>query len=147
MSKRGEPSSSASVCPPSSATFSFTAPFPLSSGSGASSPTKLKQRRVSLALPSAPRLVAPYDFRDDTDVNAHIAETPVLEERKGKIRKIVLDDEDSSDLAKAEKFEKRSRKMWNETETNMLVAGCNRVRPARLSRVYPPSNIPLHSGV
>ncbi|KAI0321150.1 hypothetical protein OF83DRAFT_1161950 [Amylostereum chailletii] len=81
--------------------FSFSAPFP----------TALKQRRVSLALPSAPRQVAPWTFRDDTALGS--------DERKGKVRK--LDRTPPDDLP-----EKKARKKWTMEETQMLVDGCNR---------------------
>ncbi|KZT22851.1 hypothetical protein NEOLEDRAFT_622949 [Neolentinus lepideus HHB14362 ss-1] len=42
---------------PSKSTFSFTAPLPATS--------HLKQRRVSLATPSSPRLIPSWSFRDD----------------------------------------------------------------------------------
>ncbi|KAL0952900.1 hypothetical protein HGRIS_007118 [Hohenbuehelia grisea] len=62
---------------PSSSTFSFKAPFPPSAG-------HVKQRRVSMALPSSPKLIssAAWDFRDDTSLNAHRTATPVFSSGK-----------------------------------------------------------------
>lgn len=105
---------------PSTSTFSFKAPFPASSSSfTAASP--LKQRRVSLALPSSPRVVQAWNFRDDTDLDSHVPETEasgLVPAKRGKMRKI----------ADGEPFqEKKQRKKWSDEETQMLVAGCNRV--------------------
>lgn len=96
---------------PSVETFSFKAPLlPASSVAAAGSS---KQRRVSLALPSSPRVVptSAWTFRDDTG----------LEEKKGKLRKIVTDGDEES-------HERKLRKKWSQEETQMLVDGCNRVR-------------------
>ena len=104
--------------PPSTSTFSFKAPFPTPSSS-----LPLKQRRVSLALPSSPRLVPAWSFRDDTGLDSHIAGTSELTpERKGKMRKLDMD-QDTSDAMS----EKRQRKKWTAEETQMLVDGCNTV--------------------
>ncbi|KAJ7024704.1 hypothetical protein C8F04DRAFT_1301918 [Mycena alexandri] len=86
---------------PSSATFSFKAPFlPASATASTSTSTSAsgavpcapsnplegsgqqKQRRVSLALPSSPRLVPAWNFRDDTSVPYADAG------RKGRVRRI-----------------------------------------------------------
>ncbi|KAJ4465348.1 hypothetical protein C8R41DRAFT_926617 [Lentinula lateritia] len=94
---------------PSVETFSFKAPLlPASSVAAAGSS---KQRRVSLALPSSPRVVptSAWTFRDDTG----------LEEKKGKLRKIVTDGDEES-------HERKLRKKWSQEETQMLVDGCNR---------------------
>lgn len=130
---------------PSSSTFSFKAPLsltPHASGSGiASPPPPQKQRRVSLALPSSPRLVPAWNFRDDTTV----AYAP-----KGKVRRIDVtadedeDDEDGGpdgdekekDHAEGDAAtpahpgapEKKARRKWTPEETQMLVDGCNIVR-------------------
>ncbi|KAJ4490509.1 hypothetical protein J3R30DRAFT_3422273 [Lentinula aciculospora] len=93
---------------PSVETFSFKAPLlPASSTAVGSS----KQRRVSLALPSSPRVVptSAWTFRDDTG----------LEEKKGKLRKIATDGEE-------ELHERKLRKKWTQEETQMLVDGCNK---------------------
>ncbi|KAF9238468.1 hypothetical protein BU15DRAFT_88326 [Melanogaster broomeanus] len=105
--------------------FSFTAPFPASSSSPSLSPvlshntsSTLKQRRVSLALPSSPRLVPAWSFRDDTGLASHVAETSAM-------RKIA---DDSSPREKSDGFiiqQKKQRKKWTEDETQMLVDGCN----------------------
>ncbi|KAJ7572661.1 hypothetical protein C8J56DRAFT_874906 [Mycena floridula] len=86
-----------------STTFSFKAPFPATT----------KQRRVSLALPSSPRLVPAWDFRDDTGLGSHVPEC-LMPEKRGKMRKIAPEGDD----------EKRPRKKWSEEETKMLVDGC-----------------------
>ncbi|KAG6335415.1 hypothetical protein ID866_3676 [Astraeus odoratus] len=134
MSKQTE-----STCtPPSAPTFSFTAPLPppaaaASSSAPAASATAataapnptLKQRRVSLALPSSPRLVPAWNFRDDTGLTSHVAETSVrMPERRGKMRKIA-DDAQSRDPDGLVIQQKKQRKKWSEEETQMLVTGCN----------------------
>ena len=83
--------------------FSFTAPFPSSSGP--------KQRRVSLATPASEREVPAFKFRDDTSLPSP------SEERRGKVRR----------LASPIPQEKKARKKWTMEETQMLVEGCNRV--------------------
>ncbi|KAI6030192.1 hypothetical protein EDC04DRAFT_102613 [Pisolithus marmoratus] len=105
--------------PPSAPTFSFTAPLPSTSTS--------KHRRVSLALPSSPRLVPAWSFRDDTGLASHKSsdqQQPTMPERKGKVRKInnnSVDDGDSGLIIQ----QKKPRKKWTEQETQMLVTGCN----------------------
>jgi hypothetical protein len=84
-------------------TFSFSAPFPSSSGT--------KQRRVSLATPASEREVPAFKFRDDTGLPSP------SEERRGKVRR----------LASPAPPEKKARKKWTMEETQMLVEGCNRV--------------------
>lgn len=113
---------------PSTSTFSFTAPFPPSSAFA-------KQRRVSLALPSSPRLFPAWNFRDDTGLGVHSADSSGLApEKKGKMRRIATgedraDDESSQSPQPAPtQPEKKPRKKWTIEETNMLVAGCNKVR-------------------
>lgn len=109
--------------PPSVPTFSFTAPLPSSSSSS------LKQRRVSLALPSSPRLVPAWNFRDDTGLASHkSSEQPAtaMPERKGKVRKINNNvDEHCEPDSGLIIQQKKPRKKWTEEETQMLVAGCN----------------------
>ncbi|KAJ7158017.1 hypothetical protein C8R43DRAFT_372824 [Mycena crocata] len=124
---------------PSTSTFSFKAPLSLASGSGsgagaaAAAPSQ-KQRRVSLALPSSPRLVPAWNFRDDTSV-------PYA--RKGKMRRIDLtadeggegserdaeekthEDGDGSTPAPSGAPEKKVRRKWTAEETQMLIDGCN----------------------
>lgn len=84
-------------------TFSFTAPFPSSSGP--------KQRRVSLATPASEREVPAFKFRDDTSLPSP------SDERRGKLRR----------LTSPAPPEKKARKKWTMEETQMLVEGCNRV--------------------
>ncbi|KAH7911866.1 hypothetical protein BJ138DRAFT_1084798 [Hygrophoropsis aurantiaca] len=115
--------------PPSAPTFSFTAPFPASSSSVSPvSPNSsaLKQRRVSLALPSSPRLVPAWNFRDDTGLASHVAESSsLMPERRGKMRRIA-DDGDLDDIDGFIIQQKKQRKKWTEEETQMLVKGCNK---------------------
>ncbi|KAG1750478.1 uncharacterized protein EDB91DRAFT_1217164 [Suillus paluster] len=115
--------------PPTAVTFSFTAPFPaVSSSISSASPASsaLKQRRVSLALPSSPRLVPAWSFRDDTDLTSHVAETSApMPERKGKMRKIAGDGDYRDTPGAFIVQQKKPRKKWSEEETQMLVEGCN----------------------
>jgi hypothetical protein len=111
-------------------TFSFTAPFPASAAASATA-----KRRVSLALPSSPRLVPAWSFRDDTSLASHVAETStsgLKPTKRGKMRKIALDDDDPSDDITqgdgAHTQEKKARKKWTLEETQVLVDGCNKVR-------------------
>ncbi|KAL0569872.1 hypothetical protein V5O48_012091 [Marasmius crinis-equi] len=118
--------------PPSSSTFSFKAPLLSASASssstastttttsGAATPVKL--RRVSMALVSSPRLVpeSAWSFRDDTGIDMHVAETCLMPEKKGKMRKIAADPDDEIQT------EKKQRKKWSSEETQMLVDGCNK---------------------
>jgi hypothetical protein len=104
--------------------FSFTAPFPSSSGP--------KQRRVSLATPASEREVPAFKFRDDTSLPSP------SEERRGKVRR----------LASPVPQEKKARKKWTMEETQMLVEGCNRVSALSSSycgvtRAHPPLPFPL----
>ena len=95
---------------PSADDFAFKAPFPA-----------LKNRRVSLALPSAPRIVQPWCFRDDTSIDHQPPE------KRGKMRKIATGPlSDDTDTLHPEK---KPRKKWSPEETQMLVDGCQRVRP------------------
>lgn len=137
---------------PSTSTFSFKAPLPVASGSGPSSAAggaSSKQRRVSLALPSSPRLVPAWNFRDDTRVGAGSDAVPArvergrstsADQRRGKMRRLAVDageeddDEDEegdagkSAAAKDQKpKEKKVRRKWTPEETQMLVDGCNTV--------------------
>ncbi|OJA17060.1 WSC protein [Rhizopogon vesiculosus] len=120
-----------STCnPPTAATFSFSAPFPGLSSSNSptssSSSTALKQRRVSLALPSSPRVVQAWNFRDDTGLTSHVAETSApMPERKGKMRKIADDGDRHETTSSFIIQHKKPRKKWSEEETRMLVEGCN----------------------
>ena len=109
--------------PSSSSPFPFTAPFSESSSSQAT----IKQRRVSLALPSSPKVCSAWSFRDDTAVDKSVASTSSTpaSEKKGKMRRVTADDKP---LDKAlPQPEKRQRKKWTEEETQMLVTGCNTV--------------------
>ena len=132
---------------PSSSTFSFTAPFPPSPSSQAAA----KQRRVSLALPSSPRIFPAWSFRDDTGLGVHSGDAEDDEdgsEKKGKMRKIAQDSMSSmtdgqpgssaqgaqlSTLPLSDKPEKKPRKKWTMEETQMLVSGCNKVRSDSVS--------------
>ncbi|KAG1796948.1 uncharacterized protein HD556DRAFT_260886 [Suillus plorans] len=115
--------------PPTAVTFSFTAPFPAVSSSissASSTSSALKQRRVSLALPSSPRLVPAWNFRDDTGLTSHVAETSApMPERKGKMRKIAGDGDYRESVGSFIIQQKKPRKKWSEEETQMLVEGCN----------------------
>lgn len=114
---------------PSTSTFSFSAPFPLSASTSVSSaPSPLKQRRVSLALPSSPRLFPAFSFRDDTGVGVHSAADSSSSEKKGKMRRIESDHQDDDVLQLTGPSEKKMRKKWTTDETQMLVDGCNKVR-------------------
>ncbi|KAI0776703.1 hypothetical protein BD413DRAFT_602229 [Trametes elegans] len=118
---------------PSTSTFSFTAPFP-------TSPSLAKQRRVSLALPSSPRIFPAWSFRDDTGLGVHSdspadssTSTSMLPpEKKGKMRRIAAEELDgepgtsSSQPQLPPPPEKKARKKWTMEETQMLVAGCNK---------------------
>ncbi|CDO68084.1 hypothetical protein BN946_scf184788.g15 [Trametes cinnabarina] len=123
---------------PSTSTFSFTAPFP-------TSPSLAKQRRVSLALPSSPRIFPAWSFRDDTGLGVHSADAPENSsssasgpEKKGKMRRIASDEQraDGEPSPSAQSSqphpphppppEKKQRKKWTMEETQMLVAGCNK---------------------
>ncbi|KAI0632769.1 hypothetical protein C8Q77DRAFT_1158233 [Trametes polyzona] len=120
---------------PSSSTFSFTAPFP-------PSPSLAKQRRVSLALPSSPRIFPAWTFRDDTGLGVHSgdpqadssADATSAPEKKGKMRRIAMDDSQRTDGESStspqphapHQPEKKPRKKWTMEETQMLVAGCNK---------------------
>ncbi|KAF7297067.1 hypothetical protein MIND_00939500 [Mycena indigotica] len=81
-------------------------------------PPGAKPRRTSLALPSSPRVVPAWNFRDDTTI-------PYA--RKGKMRKIEStpdDEEDNEGESKPQEKEKRQRRKWSPEETQMLVEGC-----------------------
>ncbi|KAG6889209.1 hypothetical protein C0995_002669 [Termitomyces sp. Mi166 len=133
---------------PSSSTFSFKAPFPASSSTLAV-PSPIKQRRVSHVLPSSPRVVQAWNFRDDTGLDAHVPETESMTPaKKGKMRKL-------TNGAESEPYmEKKQRKKWSDEETQMLVTGCNRGRfrfrtyfPDAYKRHYPNARTHLSSKV
>jgi hypothetical protein len=119
---------------PSSSTFSFKAPgYPAprssSSISHPNSPLS-KTRRVSLVSPCSPRVVPAWNFRDDTGLESHIAETSTsLPERKGsKMRKIASEEDEDGGVGYPGGIpDKKVRKRWTTEETQMLVDGCNRV--------------------
>ncbi|KAH6890844.1 hypothetical protein BKA70DRAFT_1389789 [Coprinopsis sp. MPI-PUGE-AT-0042] len=114
------------------ATFSFKVP---------QVPTgALKQRRVSLALPQAPRVAEGWNFRDDTGLNAQ-AESSTSVAAKMKKNKSAASatgstavggssslppDGDSNEEAGPSTKEKKPRKKWTMEETQMLVDGCNK---------------------
>ncbi|KAF8963299.1 hypothetical protein BDZ97DRAFT_1758781 [Flammula alnicola] len=114
---------------PSSSTFSFKAPFPVSSAAGVSA---LKHRRVSLASPSSPRIVQPWSFRDEMGLHPQASQDAsssnaddggsIVPEKKGKMRKI--DPTQGSDDSPPPVAEKKPRKKWSTEETQMLVQGC-----------------------
>ncbi|KAH9919615.1 uncharacterized protein B0H18DRAFT_1086606 [Fomitopsis serialis] len=113
---------------PSSSTFSFSAPFPLPKPASASSAPQPKQRRVSLALPSSPRLFPAFHFRDDTGVGVHSGESSssLGPEKKGKMRRIETDPLEEEVVQMSGLSEKKMRKKWTTEETQMLVDGCNK---------------------
>jgi len=110
---------------PSSSTFSFSAPFPLPKPASASSAPQPKQRRVSLALPSSPRLFPAFHFRDDTGVGVHSGESSssLGPEKKGKMRRIETDRLEEEIVQMSGPSEKKMRKKWTTEETQMLVDG------------------------
>ena len=78
-----------------------------------------------MALPSSPRVVQAWSFRDDTGIDSSSGGSNLaLPEKKGKMRKIAptAEDEDPTTFQ-----EKKPRKKWSAEETQMLVDGCNRV--------------------
>ena len=134
---------------PSTSTFSFTAPFqqPQDPSSSVSLTPHKQQRRVSLALPSSPRQFPAWSFRDDTSVGvAAAAPSPLVPEKKGKMRRIANDDSDigvalagasvqpqssqaaAAAAAQAAETAKKQRRKWTDEETKMLVDGCQKVR-------------------
>jgi hypothetical protein len=74
--------------------------------------------------------VQAWNFRDDTGLTSHVAETSApMPERKGKMRKIA-DDSDRHETTSSFIIQhKKPRKKWSEEETRMLVEGCNTVGP------------------
>jgi hypothetical protein len=156
-------STSASALAPPSSAFSFSAPYPPGSSLGPG--LGPKQRRVSLALPAAsPRVADAWSFRDDTGLQAHgragegSAGGP-LPEKKGKMRRIdsvegkyCEPDHRLSPGLGGRTLEKKTRKKWSMEETEMLVAGCNKVIPFSVSNVlllmpYPAWSWELESNV
>ena len=119
-----------------SSAFTFKAPLPPDQSSTTGSQGVSKQRRVSLALPSSPRVFPAWSFRDDTGLGVHSADAGD-ELQRGKMRRIAADEgahagESSTagpgTVPPADKPEKKPRKKWTMEETKMLVAGCNKVR-------------------
>ena len=123
----------------------------------ASASAFVKQQRVSLALSSdpSPHIFPAQSFRDDTGLGVHSpdsAQAPddAADAKKGKVHRIAGRDDapDTGDLTthmlvgmsdgscghqppstmNSEKPEKKPRKKWTMEETQMLVAGCNKVR-------------------
>ena len=124
-----------SKLPPSSV-FSFTAPFPLPSSTLINTQASKQQRRVSLALPSSPRLFPAWSFRDDTSVGVTANNGSPEQEKRGKMRGVESEDSQSGQIASTSAStiiqtqpqpEKKQRKKWSEDETQMLVKGCNKV--------------------
>lgn len=104
---------------PSTETFSFKAPLLPASAS--------KQRRVSLALASSPRVVptSAWSFRDDTGLGTsnNVQSTT---KTKSKIRKLDKDYAAIELVLGEEPESKKLRKKWTQEETQMLVEGCNK---------------------
>jgi hypothetical protein len=169
------PSASASSSTSASTSTSFNNNNPsITSGASAASqapetaPAAGKQRRVSLALPSSPRVVPAWHFRDDTSVPyAEPDPADSAAGRKGKVRRIELEPDDDADAGeleggerdaspsagvdKTEKGEKQEagtptgkkpRRKWTPAETQMLVDGCNIVSRSLLS-LLPTCHFPL----
>ena len=105
---------------PSAETFSFKAPLLPASSS--------KQRRISLALASSPRVVpsSAYTFRDDTGLGREKEQSPEKSAVKGKAKMRKLDTAEG-DAEEEILQEKKLRKKWSQEETQMLVEGCNKV--------------------
>ena len=157
---------STSAQPYAASIFSFTAPFPPPSSpplSAAAASASAKQRRVSLALALRllPCIFPAWSFRDDTGLGVHSPDSAqatddAADAKKGKIRRIAGGNgaADAGDMTmnmshgscghqppstmNSEKPEKKPRKKWTMEETQMLVAGCNKVR--RRSRLRSLSN-------
>ncbi|KAJ7222132.1 hypothetical protein GGX14DRAFT_558234 [Mycena pura] len=126
---------------PSTSTFSFKAPLditpqpadpslePPASDSGALSPSQ-KPRRVSLALPSSPRLVPAWNFRDDTSVlyrRWKVRRIDTTPDDDGGDEEDDVDGEDKGDgAAPSAAPEKKPRRKWSPEETQMLIDGCNK---------------------
>jgi len=137
-----QPQSTTAVGLPSSSTFSFKAPFPVSPPPpqpplAAAAVSALKHRRVSLASPSSPRLVQPWSFRDemglhiqpptpDAETAAAASSSPpataAVPEKKGKMRKLDPKLAGAGDEQTVQ--DKKPRKKWSNEETQMLVQGC-----------------------
>ncbi|KAH9916411.1 uncharacterized protein BXZ73DRAFT_105849 [Epithele typhae] len=102
---------------PYSSTFSFTHPYPPPSAAStsAAAASSKPQRRVSLALPSSPRVFPAWSFRDDTGVGVHSGDADEDDARAHPGAAVPSD-----------KPEKKARKKWTMEETQMLVAGCNK---------------------
>ncbi|RXW17360.1 hypothetical protein EST38_g8494 [Candolleomyces aberdarensis] len=146
--RRGEGKSNGSAQSTAS-TFSFKTPAPPPATAATSLPAPLKQRRVSLALPSSPRVVEGWSFRDDTGldkdksaggVSGHGAPETSGARASGdaplpeRVRKVESPSEShqpllpgpSSTTPERLVSEKKARKKWTPEETQMLVTGCNK---------------------
>ncbi|KAJ7318388.1 hypothetical protein DFH08DRAFT_819989 [Mycena albidolilacea] len=99
--------------PPSASTSTSTSfnninPNITSSPSAAApetAPAGGKQRRISLALPSSPRAVPAWHFRDDTSVpyaDPDPADSASVAGRKGKVRRIELEPDEDADAGELE---------------------------------------------
>ena len=124
---------------PSASVFSFKAPLPLPATSSAGA-TALKQRRVSLASQSSPRVVQPWCFRDEMGLDAQSndpSSSTLAPDKKGKFRK----PDSSTTPDDPPSPEKKPRKKWTQEETMMLVDGCQIVR----SSSFPPRHFEVHS--
>jgi hypothetical protein len=105
----------------------------------------LKQRRVSLAVPSSARLVPAWSFRDDTSVEKHVAEGALgsgAESGGGKGKARAADEGSPDDgLGEGSKErEKKARRKWTAEETTALIEGCQTVSP----RLYNPPPVQLY---
>ncbi|KAJ7875493.1 hypothetical protein B0H14DRAFT_2343175 [Mycena olivaceomarginata] len=106
------PSASASSSTFTSTSFNNNNPNITSGASAASqapetatAPAAGKQRRVSLALPSSPRVVPAWHFRDDTSVpyaDPDPADSASAAGRKGKVCRIALEPDDDADAGELE---------------------------------------------
>lgn len=114
----------------SATTFSFKEPYPVS-GVPPSAVSALKQRRVSLASPSSPRVVQPWSFRDEMGLDSQSSDaaasssslekkTPASPDKKGKTRRT----ESLKGADESSTPDKKPRKKWTQEETMMLVNGC-----------------------
>ncbi|KAJ7833045.1 hypothetical protein B0H14DRAFT_3463022 [Mycena olivaceomarginata] len=107
-------SASSSTSPSTSTSFNNINPNTTSGASAASqapetetAPAAGKQRRVSLALPSSPRVVPAWHFRDDTSVpyadpDPADSASASAAGRKGKVRRIALEPDDDADAGELE---------------------------------------------
>lgn len=75
-------------------------------------------------------MVPAFNFRDDTGLESHVAETSTAlggDDKRGKFRMIHDGDGGGDDGSSSLLAEKKARKKWSPEETKMLVDGCNKV--------------------